>query len=228
MATRFPPDGGVSTLAKGESGVHSRFDPSRGFGLPLLDSRAAMAGKPLRSQLNQIRAWVREGRTDAWIAHQLDISASELREFRRRHDLNPDSEPDTSDDLRDEIEAEVEAATLAAAEAAEAAEEEDEDEDEDSDDADSGAEEEADGEDRPKRRRRRRGGRGRRRGGNAPIEASFDHGEDGYGLWLDPAVKDNPVYIEHWAGHRPVRVTIEADQITIRRVGDDADEPSSD
>ena len=64
-----------------------------------------MAGKPLRSQLNQIRAWVREGRTDAWIAHQLEISASELREFRRRHDLTPDSEPDTSDDLRDEIEA---------------------------------------------------------------------------------------------------------------------------
>ena len=87
-----------------------------------------MAGKPLRSQLNQIRAWVREGRTDAWIAHQLDISASELREFRRRHDLNPDSEPDTSDDLRDEIEAEVEAATLAAAEAADAADEEEDEE----------------------------------------------------------------------------------------------------
>ena len=89
-----------------------------------------MAGKPLRSQLNQIRAWVREGRTDAWIAHQLDISASELREFRRRHDLTPDSEPDTSDDLRDEIEAEVEAATLAAAEAAEESDEEVEDDEE--------------------------------------------------------------------------------------------------
>src|SRR5690606_21674710 len=83
-----------------------------------IPSRALMAGKPQRSQLNQIRAWVREGRTDAWIAHQLDISASELREFRRRHDLEPDSGPDGSDDLRDEIEAEVEAATLAAAEAA--------------------------------------------------------------------------------------------------------------
>ncbi len=90
-----------------------------------------MAGKPLRSQLNQIRAWVREGRTDAWIAHQLDISASELREFRRRHDLEPDSEPDTSDDLRDEIEAEVEAATLADAEAAEAEPDDDEDDEDD-------------------------------------------------------------------------------------------------
>ena len=33
---------------------------------PLVESRPDMAGKPLRSQLNQIRAWVQEGRTDAW------------------------------------------------------------------------------------------------------------------------------------------------------------------
>ena len=177
-----------------------------------------MAGKPLRSQLNQIRAWVREGRTDAWIAHQLEISASELREFRRRHDLTPDSEPDTSDDLRDEIEAEVEAATLAAAEAAES-EPEDEDEDDSDDDSDDGDQDDDDSssEDRPRRRRRRRGGRGRKRGG-AAIEASFDHGEqDGYGLWLDPSIKDNPVYAENWAGHKQVRVTVEAEQIVIRR-----------
>jgi len=182
-----------------------------------------MAGKPLRSQLNQIRAWVREGRTDAWIAHQLEISASELREFRRRHDLTPDSEPDTSDDLRDEIEAEVEAATLAAAEEAEAAPEpEDDDEDGDEFDAEPHSDDgdgEEDGSDRPRRRRRRRGGRGRKRGA-AAIEGSFDHGdEEGYGLWLDPSVKDNPTYAEHWAGHRSVRVTIEADQIVIRRAG---------
>ena len=41
-----------------------------------------MARKSLKPQLNQIRAWVRQGRTDAWIAHQLEVSASELREFR--------------------------------------------------------------------------------------------------------------------------------------------------
>ena len=187
-----------------------------------LDSRAAMAGKPLRSQLNQIRAWVREGRTDAWIAHQLEISASELRDFRRRNDLRPDSEPDTSDDLRDEIEAEVEAATLAAAEAEEDEEEDDEDDAEELDDAEDldGGDDEDDAEDggeRQRRRRRRRGGRGRRRGGST-LEGSFDHGEEeGYGLWLDPRIKDNPVYAEHWAGHRPVRVSVEADQIVIRR-----------
>jgi len=72
-----------------------------------------MARRSLRPQLNQIRAWVRQGRTDAWIAHQLEISASELREFRRQHDLNAsDDDPSTSEiDLRDEIEAEIEAAT---------------------------------------------------------------------------------------------------------------------
>src|SRR5437763_16482893 len=102
-----------------------------------------MAKKPLRSQLNQIRAWVRQGRTDAWIAHQLDVPASELREFRRRHELAPDEET-TESDLRDEIEAEIEALS----EAAEALEEEAEEEEGE-------AEEEAEGEPRPRRRRRR-------------------------------------------------------------------------
>jgi hypothetical protein len=175
-----------------------------------------MAGRSLRAQLNQIRAWVREGRTDAWIAHQLEVSAAELRDFRRRHGLIPGEEDEAGDDLRDEIEAEVEAATL----------DEDEDEDEELEEDDEGPDDEdEDGSERDegergegrRRRRRRRGGRGRRRGGRR-IEATFDHGEtDGYGLWLDAAVKDNPVYTEHWSGQRAVEVSIEPDQIVIRR-----------
>ena len=47
----------------------------------------------------------------------------------------------------------------------------------------------------------------------------FDHGEEGYGLWLDPAIQDNPIYAEHWAGHRQVEVTVEEDRIVIRRTG---------
>jgi aerobic carbon-monoxide dehydrogenase large subunit len=62
-----------------------------------------MARKPLRSQLNQIRAWVRQGRTDAWIAHQLDVSASELREFRRRHELSAEDEDTGEVELRDYV-----------------------------------------------------------------------------------------------------------------------------
>jgi hypothetical protein len=183
-----------------------------------------MPRRSLKPQLNQIRAWVHQGRTDAWIAHQLEITASELREFRKQYDLSPDDENAGSSeiDLRDEIEAEIEAATAAEEEAeeAEAAEEPDEDEDEKDSEGDGEA-----GEDRPRRRRRRgrRGGRGRRR----EYEATFDHGEtDGYGLWLDAAVKDNPVYTEHWAGSRDVTVRIEADQIVIRRAGAGAGEQS--
>ena len=177
-----------------------------------------MARKSLKPQLNQIRAWVRQGRTDAWIAHQLEVSASELREFRKQHGFTPDEDdPGTGEvDLRDEIEAEIEAAT------AEEAEAEDTEEPESEDGEDAGVEAEGENGDeerprsRPRRRRGRRGGRGRRK----ELEATFDRGEtDGYGLWLDPAVKDNPVYAEHWAGQREVNVRIEADQIVIRRPG---------
>ncbi|HEX6390373.1 MAG TPA: hypothetical protein VFZ89_13015, partial [Solirubrobacteraceae bacterium] len=82
---------------------------------------------------------------------------------------------------------------------------------------------EDDEDEKPKRTRGRRGGRGRTRKRKAgePLEGTFDHGEEGYGLWLDPAVAEDPVYAEHWAGHRPVTVTIEDDQIVIRRVGDE-------
>ena len=170
-----------------------------------------MARRSLKPQLNQIRAWVQQGRTDAWIAHQLEISAQELREFRKQYDLTPDDENAGSSeiDLRDEIEAEIEAATEA--EEVETADDEDEgDEDEERPEPGSGR--------RRRRRRGRRGGRGRRK----EIEATFDHGEtDGYGLWLDASVKDNPVYNQHWAGKRDVTVRIEADQIVIRRVGSD-------
>src|ERR1700759_953544 len=56
------------------------------------------------------------------------------------------------------------------------------------------------------------------------FEGTFDHGEEGYGLWLDPAVEDNAVYAEHWAGHRPVEVSIEEAQIVIRAAGAGGDE----
>jgi len=174
-----------------------------------------MPRKPLRSQLNQVRAWVRQGRTDAWIAHQLDVPATELREFRRRHGLEADGDETGEVDLRDEIEAEIEAATLEEAEAAAEEEEsaEDDDEGDDGEDSDDGGAAERAGEPR-KRRRRRRGGRGKRPG--AGLQASFDHGEaDGYGLWLDPVIADDPVYSEHWSSKRKVEVTIEPDRIVI-------------
>jgi hypothetical protein len=181
-----------------------------------------MARRSLKPQLNQIRAWVHQGRTDAWIAHQLEVSATELREFRKQYDLSPDDENAGSSeiDLRDEIEAEIEAA--AEAEEVEIDEEEQADEEDEGEGEERG--ESAAGSSRRRRRRRgRRGGRGRRK----EYEASFDHGEtEGYGLWLDPSVKENPVYSEHWAGKREVTVRIEADQIVIRRAGAESEAES--
>jgi hypothetical protein len=184
-----------------------------------------MAKRSLRAQLNQIRAWAREGRTDAWIAHQLEVPAAELREFRRRHKLDAEEGEELADaDLRDEIEAEIEAAAV-----------EDDDEDDDEDDEAEPEEGDEGGRDRDgegqrqeqgqgsggqqggrrRRRRRRRGGSGRKR---KALQGTFDHGEDdGFGLWLDPAIEDDPAYAEHWAGHRAVDVEVEPDRIVIKR-----------
>ena len=209
-----------------------------------------MARRSLRPQLNQIRSWVRQGRTDAWIAHQLEVTVQQIQSFKRENDLEPGAEGDGSPDEVDlraeddaaiaaELEAEeirrreeeakraeeeareaeeaarraAEAETEAAAVAAEAAETEN-------------GETAAEPEEKPKRpARRTRGGRTRRRSAaSKALEGTFDHGEEGYGLWLDPAVQDDPVYAEHWAGHRPVEVAIEEDQIVIRRAAGPEDD----
>jgi hypothetical protein len=174
-----------------------------------------VARKSLRPQLNQIRAWARQGRTDAWIAHQLGVPTSQLREFRSRHGLEEGEEPASDVDLRDEIEAEIEAelSEPEPEEEEEAAEEGEDDGDRDSDEGDGG--EGAGG--RRRRRRRGRRGRGRRR----PLEATFDQGdEEGYGIWLDPSIKDDPTYAEHWQGQKALKVTIEPERIVLERVED--------
>jgi hypothetical protein len=193
-----------------------------------------MSRRSLRPQLNQIRGWVRQGRTDAWIAHQLDVTVQQIQAFKREQDLEPDgSDPAAAEevDLRAEDDAAIaaeleEEAKRRAEEEARQAEEEARKAEEaaakaaaDEDDAD----EEADAKPKP-RARRSRGGRTRRRTAAGPLEGTFDHGEEGYGLWLDPAVQDDPVYAEHWAGHRPVEITIEEDQIVIRRAGGGEDD----
>jgi len=179
-----------------------------------------MARKSLRPQLNQIRAWVRQGRTDAWIAHQLGVPASQLRDFRSRNNLTAEDEEPASDvDLRDEIEAEIEA-ELEEPEPEEeegATDEGDADGDGDSEGADGGEGGEGTGGRRRRRRRRGRRGRGRRR----PLEATFDQGEEeGYGIWLDPSIKDDPTYTEHWQGKKALRVTVEPERIVLERVED--------
>jgi hypothetical protein len=201
---------------------HSKGTAATGIG----SLRRRLARRSLKPQLNQIRTWVRQGRTDAWIAHQLEVSVGDIRSFKREHELVPGEGPGNGDegfggaagseelDLRAEDDALVAAALEA--EAGEETEEEAED---------SGEEDE----DKPKRRRRgRRGGRGRSRRKQQALEGTFDHGDEGYGLWLDPAIQDDPVYAEHWAGHRPVTVTVEAERIVITRAGEEPDDEDED
>jgi hypothetical protein len=186
-----------------------------------------MARKSLRPHLNQIRTWTRQGRTDAWVAHQLEVTVQQIATFKRESGLL-DEEPgvagvapgglvDEEIDLRAEddalIAAELEAAEQERREAAEAQEAEDA-----RLAALAATRGEEDEEEGAPKRRARRGSRVRRgKGASGPLEGTFDHGEEGYGLWLDPALADDPIYAEHWAGHRPVAVTIEEDQIVIRR-----------
>jgi hypothetical protein len=207
--------------------------------------------------------WVRQGRTDAWIAHKLDVSVDELARFKRDHDLEADGdggrarpadplsvpapepmaeEPEELDEPEEPEEDELEREPRRRGRGRrrggrrggrpvadeEAEEVEDEEElvpaaglrDGNEDDSEEGAP-------RKRRRRGRRGGR-RHRGRRNAFEATFDHGEEGYGLWLDPSVAENPVYSEHWAGHRAVTVTVEAEAITIRRADAARSEPAGD
>jgi hypothetical protein len=180
-----------------------------------------MATRQLKPHLNQIRVWVRQGRTDAWIAHQLDTTADEIATFKREQSLDADGAaaadaPTSTPGVEEELDLRAEDDALIAAELeaalakreAEAAKADDEDEP---------------GTGR-RRRRGRRGGRGRRR---PAFEATFDHGEEGYGLWLDPAIVDDPVYAEHWAGHRPISVQISSDQIVIQRTVEEQEADAS-
>jgi hypothetical protein len=194
-----------------------------------------MSRRSLRPQLNQIRGWVRQGRTDAWIAHQLEVTVQQIQAFKREHGLEPDGDAEGNGSATYEevdLRAEDDAAIAAELEAEEARREEERKAEEAKAaeeaarkaaeaEAEPEAAEEPEAEEKPKRRTRARGARSRKKVPTGPLEGTFDHGEEGYGLWLDPAVQDDPVYAEHWAGHRPIEVTIEEDQIVIRRAGSD-------
>jgi hypothetical protein len=185
----------------------------------------ALRRPSLRSQLNQIRLWVRQGRTDAWIAHKLDISVDELEQFKRDHQLSGDPAPApeaASFDLfprPDEIESDLDDLEEEEPTELEQELEEPEPEEPEPEEPERG-EREHDAAAGRRRRRGRRGGRRRRARSTSSFEGTFDHGDEGYGLWLDPAVADSDIYAEHWAGHREVTVTVEPDAIVIRRAPD--------
>src|SRR3954462_13590425 len=102
-----------------------------------------MARRSLRPHLNQIRGWVRQGRTDAWIAHQLEVTVQQIEQFKRENEVSadgvaPEAVNGQAGDFDDEIDLRAEGDALIAAEleadAARTAEEGDDDEeDEDGD-----------------------------------------------------------------------------------------------
>ncbi len=183
-----------------------------------------MTRRSLRPHLNQIRTWVRQGRTDAWIAHQLEVTVQQIQVFKREQELEADGDNGAVEevDLRDQDDQLI-AAELEAEEARKAEEEAKRAEEEAARAAEEAARPPAEDGEEEEKPKRRRATRSRRKKAAGPLEGTFDHGEEGYGLWLDPAVEDDPVYAEHWAGHRPVTVTIEEDQIVIKRAGTDGD-----
>ncbi len=65
----------------------------------------------------------------------------------------------------------------------------------------------------------------RERGGREPekvFEGVLDHGErDGWGLWLDPAVAEDPIWREHWSRVDAVVVKIAEDSIVLEMDRDD-------
>ncbi len=191
-----------------------------------------MPRKSLRPHLNQIRAWVRQGRTDAWVAHQLEVTVRDIEQFKRQNELVSDEEVARGSGAARLPRGDRPARRGRRADRRRAR-----------GGRSRGRARQAEAERATAKRRRRRGrGRGRRTTprrapaaaaagavaagaprarSTGPLEGTFDHGEEGYGLWLDPAIQENPIYAEHWAGHRPVEVAVEEDRIVIRRVGGD-------
>ena len=53
------------------------------------------------------------------------------------------------------------------------------------------------------------------------FEGILDHGErDGWGLWLDPLIVEDPIWREHWAGVESVIVKVAEDSVVLEVVGD--------
>jgi hypothetical protein len=189
----------------------------------------------LKPYVEEIRQWVAQGRTDIWIAHALNSTPASISAFRSangilRRDVAaerdgaatpppiappdaPPEPPETKPRRRSRSKKTPEITPLAAAaEAAAGPQTPIPPEGVPAPQAPPLSEVAAAG---APAKRRRRGGRGRSRK-QPGFEATLDTGDEGYGFWMDAAVKDDPVFAEHWANRRGLVVRIEADQIVIR------------
>lgn len=66
----------------------------------------------------------------------------------------------------------------------------------------------------------------RERGHREPesvFEGVLDHGErEGWGMWFDPAIAEDPIWREHWAGVESVTVKVAEDSIVLEADRQDA------
>lgn len=227
----------------------------------------------LKPQLNQIRTWARDGRTDAWIAFQLGTTAATVQEFRSEHGLdkgggNPAEAPVTPEFVVQTISFDTPAPAAAPdvppgtpgasqppagtrrqrrSRASATSEEPAVQEAAAPAPAEAGATADGEPAERAKRRRRRGG-----RGGGSPAEpapASAQGTSDplpasdspsrasarrrprtptsyqgslvaGALIVLDPAIARSAAWRAHWADAPAFDVTIDDDQIVLRRRGD--------
>src|SRR5437763_10827389 len=133
--------------------------------------RPPLARRSLRPHLNQLRPWVRQGRTDAWTAHQLEVTVQQIEAFRRDNDLAENGDAGTDYDNEIDLRAEDDALIAAELDAAEAAAEDEAESEAAGGGDEEDEEEDGDGGPAPRRRRRgRRGGRRRRRSGPTGLE----------------------------------------------------------
>jgi cold shock CspA family protein len=72
----------------------------------------------------------------------------------------------------------------------------------------------------------------RERGPREPesvFEGVLDHGErEGWGLWLDPAVAEDPIWKEHWSGVEAVTVKVAEDSIVLEADRGGSSAPATD
>src|SRR5919202_4674258 len=70
----------------------------------------------------------------------------------------------------------------------------------------------------------------RERGSREPMsvfEGVLDHGErDGWGMWFDPSVADDPIWKEHWTGVDSVVVKVAEDSIVLEAARNVLQSPS--
>ena len=183
-----------------------------------LVSPPAMSRRSLRPQLNQIRGWVRQGRTDAWIAHQLEVTVQQIQSFKRENELEADGESAGAPEEVD-LRAEDDAAIAAELEAEEARRAEEE-----AKLAEEAAKRAADEDERGRREEARAPARapaaaaaaasapGRSRAPSTTARRATACGST-------PRSRTIPSTPSTGPGHRPVEVTIEEDQIVIKRAG---------